>query len=107
MIGIHPKAHAEHLATIRYMVENHYDRRAIAQQIEDIEAIFAEIDEAPNPRKVGKPETWGPYEEARYCGPTTYGFRVRFLPEYNGRPVVLAVVDGRRHPATGSRRKPI
>ncbi len=107
MISIHPTAHREHLATIGWMVEKHYDRRTIARHIDEIETIFTELEEARDPSEIGKAEAWGIHKDARYCGPTSYGYRVRFLPDYKGRPVVLGVISGRRRPLFGSRRKPI
>jgi hypothetical protein len=99
---IHPAAKGEYLNSIRWMKDHHYDIRAMARFIDEIESGFIAIEDRPHDFPAdpcGRPG-W------RYYGPTeTFRYTIRFIEDLQGGPYVMAVNAPHRRPGYWKNRR--
>ncbi len=74
--GIHPAASSEYLNSIRWMKDHHYDQRALARFIDEIETGLVAIDNRPQEFPAdpcGRPgwRFYGPTKTFRYVSNTS------------------------------------
>lgn len=100
--GIHPAAREEYLSAIRWMKEHHYDVRALARFIDEIETGFIAIDNCPQELpedpcgRLGW-RVYGPTESFRYI--------IRFIEDIHGEPYVMAINAPQRRPGYWKNRR--
>lgn len=100
--GIHPAARREYLDSIRWMKDHHYDQRALARFIDEIETGLVAIDNHPQdlPGDPCARPGW------RYYGPTeTFRYVIRFIEDIRGGPYVMAVNAPQRRPGYWKNRR--